>query len=270
MRHLAAAAGLFLLLAACGLSSHTAEEAGKQDVILSGPVALDLSTFNGSIEVVGGPPGTVRVAWTKRGSGETAPDAEADLKNVEVKVTEEPGRVRIAARRTDDRAVSASGASFVVTAPAGTPVVLRSSNGAIKVRGVGAGVDATTRNGAVEVQGGGGKIDARSSNGSLKIDGRDVSVRATTSNGSVAFFGSLADGQNVLSSSNGSIDAELDPASRFRLAAQTSNGSIRCEFALDPGAKIDKREVEGTVGANATASLTLKTSNGTIGIRRGK
>lgn len=263
------AASMFALsLNACGFLDAIAEQKGEQALDVAGPVEVHVATFNGSVAVARGPAGRVSVTWTKRGSGPTQKDAEADLENVEVRVASEGGRVRVAARRTDGRSSGSSGASFVVTVPAETPLKLQSSNGSLAARGVGAAVNAQTSNGAIRVEAGAGPVEARTSNGSVEVSGEGLRLSVESSNGSLRIDGSLADGSHTLRTENGRIEVALPAAARFRLLAHTSNGRVTCDFPLAGGEWSGRSELEGSAGADPKATLTLATSNGAIHLRR--
>jgi DUF4097 and DUF4098 domain-containing protein YvlB len=260
-----------LFLASCGLASHhVAEEAGTKTVAVTGTPAVVVETFNGSVEVTAASgPGSVVVAWTKRGSSpDSVEAARADLAHVEVTVASEGGTVRVVARRTDGRAAHASGARFAVAVPRGCPLTLTSSNGRLLARGLDAPVSARTSNGRVTVEGGRGALSLATSNGAVEAGGEAVVLSAESSNGSVRFSGSLADGAHSATTSNGSIEVALPAGARFTLDAKTSNGKVVCDFPLSPGGEAGRTSLRGTVGADPRSRLTLETSNGSIEVRR--
>lgn len=272
MRSILATTFCALLTSGCGLAAHTAEEKGARDETMLAPFALDVRTFNGAVEVRDGPPGQAHIAWTKVGSGETQAEAEADLKNVEVGVRSDSWKVYVVAKRLDSREIGASGASIVATVPKGTPVYLRTSNGGIRVIGVGSGGDVETSNGGVEIAGGRGDWVAKSANGALRIDGSYDGLEATTSNGAIRFSGTLdADRRataSSLSTSNGAIDVEFSTDAHLHLSAHASNGSLSCDLPYAPGGRLDKHDAELDLGAGGKATLSLRTSNGAIHVRQ--
>src|SRR3972149_3606981 len=95
---------LAALLAGCSelINPFTAEESFARSFDVTGAPRIVVETFNGRVEARAGAEGTVSVEGTKRGSGATQSEAEADLKNVEVSMTQEGATIRIVARRIDN------------------------------------------------------------------------------------------------------------------------------------------------------------------------
>ena len=92
--------------------------------------------FNGAVDVVTGSDNTVKVEVVKRGGGFSQQDAENDLKNVAVTMTQDGDTIRVVAKRTDQRVdIGNSGASAKLRVPAGAILDLHSSNGSITTAG---------------------------------------------------------------------------------------------------------------------------------------
>jgi hypothetical protein len=123
--------------------------------------------------------------------------------------------------------------------PAGTEVVVRTSNGDVIAAGPVGSADVRTSNGRVQADGVGGDLVARSSNG-------DVEVRAVTGDADVR-------------TSNGSVDVSGVTGD---LTAQTTNG--RAE-ASDVGGSADVRSSNGRVDvAGVAGDVFARTSNGDV------
>jgi DUF4097 and DUF4098 domain-containing protein YvlB len=280
-----------LTLAACGaninISLFTAEEAVSQTFTADKPHVV-VQTFNGSIDVITGSDNTVKIDVTKRGGGNSQDAAQADLKNVEVTMTQDGGTIRVTAQRTDRRIdIGNSGAAAKLRIPNGSTLELRSSNGNITSSGPVADVTAETSNGWIDVKSALGQLDLQTSNGNVTVNGGsgrlrletsnggidatadNVVIEGRTSNGSIHFTGSLAAGSSELRTSNAGIVATLPANASFSLDAETSNSKITSDFAVTTTGASDTL-LRGTVGSSPEASLTLNTSNGSIDLNKSR
>lgn len=258
------------LTACIGGGNITAEEVVSQSFGTGAAPRVIVETFNGRIEVAGGVDG-VQVSVTKRGAGFSQSEAEADLKNVEVMVTQEGDTIRVAARRSDGPlVVGNSGASIRLSVPAQASLELQTSNGAIRIDGVAGDLSLDTSNGKVEVRGGRGRLNLSTSNGSIDIEAEQAVVDAHTSNGQITFGGTLAEGRQVFDTSNGRIDITLPGEAQFSFEASTSNGRVSCEFPMSHTSASSDNALSGVVGENPATSIVASSSNGRIDIRRGR
>ncbi|HLF29100.1 MAG TPA: DUF4097 family beta strand repeat-containing protein [Anaerolineae bacterium] len=250
----------------------TAEETISQSFETGATPRVVAETFNGEINVLAAEAGQVSVDVIKRGAGFSRAEAEDDLANVEVTLTQEGDTVRIVARRLNAAFnVGNSGATIELSVPAGATLELSSSNGEVTASGVTGDVQLNTSNGDVEVRDGAGRLDLGTSNGSVTIDAQAAVVDAHTSNGSIDFVGSVAEGNHSFRTSNGRIKLTLPAAAGFRLDASTSNGKVTTDFAINrTSPDDDDNELRGTVGENTSVSITASSSNGSIEIRSEK
>jgi DUF4097 and DUF4098 domain-containing protein YvlB len=286
-----------VILAACGpttggvslgVNRATSEEVVSASFTAEKPTIV-VDTFNGAIDITVSPGTAVKVDVTKRGSGDTADEAKADLKNIQVTMNQEGSTVHVTAQRSDKRTdVGNSGASAKLTVPPGSILQLRTSNGKVTSSGEAADVAVQSSNGAIDVRGATGALDLKTSNGSITVNGgsetialetsngaivatttKEAQITATSSNGSLSFSGPLAaQSKNVLRTDNAMIVVTLPAAASFTLDAATSNGKIISDFAVK-GDNPRDTELKGTVGSDPQASLKLQTSNGNIEIRKG-
>ena len=281
-----------LMLSACGaafnLNPFTAEETVTKSFTPDGTTRIVVEMFNGSVDVVTGSDNTVKVDVVKRGGGFSQQDAEDDLKNVAVTLTQDGGTIRVVAKRTDQRVdIGNSGASAKLRVPAGAILDLHSSNGSITsagsvgdvkaqtsngpidVRGSRGPIDANTSNGPITIDGGSGAINAETSNGPIEITAENALVIARTSNGSIHFTGSLASGHNQLDTSNGSLVVTLPANAQFAVNAETSNAKITSDFAVS-AQDFSDNQLRGTVGSDPGTTLDLRTSNSPIEISQSR
>ena len=243
---------------------------------------VEVDMFNGAIEIRPGPDGTVSATVTRTGSGADKAAALADTQKIDVTLTETDGIVVLRATYSANPGKpDMRGAAAVVTVPAASVLVLKTSNGAITMSGItgttvantsNASISASgpmealrakTSNGKVSVTDGHGLISLETSNASIDVKASDAVVQMETSNGGITFAGSLADGSSRMRTSNASVAVTLPKDAAFTVDAQTSNAKITNDFAISGGASTDDR-VSGTVGGGGGVTLVIETSNGDI------
>ncbi len=279
-----------LLLSACGanfsLNLFTADETVSQSFTAATTPHVVVEVFNGGIDVTtGSDPQAVRIDVTKRGGGNSQPDAQDDLKNVEVTMTQSGDTIRVVARRTDRQVdIGNSGASAKLRVPNGTILDLRASNGPVTIsgpvgdataqtsngpiaaRGSLGQLNLTTSNGPVTIDGGSGALSVETSNGPITMNADKATVSAHTSNGPITFTGSLT-GRNDLRTSNGSVSVTLPADATFAVNASTSNNKITSDFPVTSSDRGDTF-LRGTVGNDPGTTLELQTSNSPIELRQ--
>ena len=270
------------------ISLFTANEVTTQSFTANGPTRVVVQMFNGNIDVITGNDSTVKIDVDKRGSGNSQEAAQADLKNVSVKMTQTGDTINVVASRTDKRVdIGNSGASASIRAPIGTvlelhtgngkvvlagpvgDVVATTSNGSIKVKGAAGQLNLTTSNGGITINGGAGQLVLETSNGGIDVTSDTVTVLARNSNGSITFKGSLAAGNQSFRTDNASITLNLPANTSFSVNADTSNGKIRSDFKVT-SSNLSETLLQGTVGENPQTSIMLHSSNGNIDIKKSK
>jgi hypothetical protein len=227
---------------------------------VSAGTALRVTTDNGHIHVRQGA-GPMAVHWIAFASDE---QRAGQIRPV---VTETPSGIEIGvawpgARQSGDRC------SIEITVPAVAEVTLRSANGALEVRDVGAAADLETSNGAVVVEGVPGKVRVESQNGRLTLSRVGGSVTAETSNGviEVALTPENA-GPVMLKSQNGRVGLTFGAGLRGKIAAKTQNGSLTTEGLTGANAP-SKGSKSMTIDLGEGPDSSVTTSNGNIVIRR--
>jgi DUF4097 and DUF4098 domain-containing protein YvlB len=250
---------------------------------------LIVEMFNGGITLVAEGDAGVSVKVTKEGRGHTKEEAQTALKNVDVQMAQEGDTVRIKSSPIDEHMRHLQfGAKAELKVPAGSDVVLKTSNGGITASG-GTGPftlhtangalhvkdnsgahHLTTSNGRITVTAGTGKQELKTSNGPIDVRADKAEISAHTTNGSVRFEGTLADGKHSFVSSNGSVTVKLPADSRFHYDASTSQGHINNEFGPSTDQKGRRSHQSGTVGDNPTMNLELRTTNGSITLAKAK
>jgi len=259
------------LISSCisvGFGPITAEEEISQDFEAPDNLSVMAETFNGDIVILAGSAGQVQVNVTKRGAGTSQQRAEQDLENIDVSITLEGNTLDVIAKRTGGSRMGNSGAEIFITLPPEVANLdLTTSNGEISTRGVKGEILAHTSNGAVIVEGGTGRLDLETSNGRIDVTAENSVVSALTSNGRINFVGSLASGESNFETSNGSIEITLPSDAAFELDADTSNGSVTCDFDITISGTVKKDRLTGTVGENPQTTIVARSSNGSIRIQ---
>lgn len=253
--------------------------------------SVSVETYNGRIEVAPWDGDTVEIAGQKRAG------TQEDLDSIEIRIEETSAGLEIAAIRPERRRMGwgrwgGSGASFNVRVPEGIHVAtVRTSNGAVDVRGAVGDIAIRTSNGGIQLSDHSGDADLHTSNGRIEARRIRGALTAHTSNGGIQaeVAGVSADYPVELESSNGSIrlstpefDAgrlrahtsnssitlELPASVDARVEARTSNGRVESDFEVSgPDARREKNRLEGVTGEGG-GLIDAKSSNGSIRLRR--
>ncbi len=295
----ALAAGL-LCLTACDIQDWGDTGRYTSDFHYSYPLraggALNLETFNGSVEISGWDQDTVDISGTRFGPTQSA----ADTLRVEIDHT--PDAVSIRVPRPYDRR-NREGARFVIKIPHGVvldritssnggiratagsgPSRFKTSNGGVHIEGVDGNLDVQTSNGPIEIRDVKGDLVAHTSNGHIRVDHVDGALDATTSNSGVRAEIGSADRAVRVETSNGPVELWLPEGLRHevrvntnnsaitlhmpstlnaRVVAQTSNSSITTDFEVSLRGQLDKNHMDATIGSGGPL-IDLSTSNGSI------
>jgi Putative adhesin len=281
-----------LSLSACGanisINLFTADEVVSQSFTGNAQTRIVVEMFNGNIDVITGNDSTIKIDVDKRGGGNSQEAAQADLKNVIVKMTQTGDTINVVANRSDKQVdIGNSGASASLRVPNGTQielhtgngkitlsgpvgnVVATTSNGGIEVKGAAGALNLTTSNGGITVNGGSGQLILETSNGGIDVTADNVVIAARSSNGSITFKGSLAAGNQSFRTDNSSLMLNLPAGTSFSVNADTSNGKITSDFKVTSNSSSDTL-LQGSVGGNPQISIGLHTSNGNIDIKQSK
>jgi hypothetical protein len=168
-----------------------------------------------------------------------------------------------------------------VTLPAGTQVVVRTSDGDVRASGRLDGAELRTSNGRVEASSVTGDLEARTSNGDVVVTDVTGAVTARTSNGRIEVTGA---GSLDAHTSNGAVDVldvagavdvessngRIDVAdARSDVSAVTSNGAVTVRgtgepVALDIATSNGRQVVEGATDPEAAVQVFIRSSNGPV------
>jgi len=257
---------------------------------VAGTPEVDLSTFDGSIEIRPWDKPEVLVVIEKRARNK----AEADT--IEVRADQTGNRVQVEAKVPErDHAFSFSwhrsrSARLIVSAPAASNIVAKSGDGSIDVERITGRVELRSGDGSIRGSGLHGDLRAHTGDGSIKLDdvngaldvdtgdgsiaasGTFTSVRAKSGDGGVtihAAAGSAPSADWDIVTGDGSVTLELPDGFNSELDAHTGDGGIRLRDVAvsNTTGEISKHTVRGTLGAGGK-TVRLRTGDGSITLRR--
>jgi len=157
---------------------------------------------------------------------------------------------------------------FLVRAPRGAGLDLRSHNGPISLRGVNASVTAGATNGPVSVRESSGTFDLQTQNGPISLSGGSGTAKLRAQNGpiTVRLSGSDWDGNIDAHTENGPVSLRLPAGFRSGVVIESDgHGPVSCRAAACREARRtwsdenDSRRIEFGSG---TPSVRMSTVNG--------
>ncbi|CAJ36653.1 DUF4097 family beta strand repeat-containing protein [Methanocella arvoryzae] len=236
-------------------------------------IELDVSTFNGAVEVLPSDGDTVDVKVVMHAPegriGEITADANFGGDNESMKVN-------VDVRRLTSDVVAAGfgnlGGNVYVYVPEESlyDINVRTSNGRVHVGNFsGEALKLQTSNGGITVEGGDySRIDAKTSNGRIVAKYNATDVVFETSNSGIDLDTTQPAGSLRAITSNGRISVDLPDTAGFSIEASTSNGRIRhAAFPMVLTTEESNRIAGHTAGNYTEAfSVYLRTSNGGIEI----
>lgn len=284
------AASLPLCLAGCVVvdtQGHIARE--EKRFTVSGVPELNLTTFDGAIDIRSGDGKTVVVEVEKRG-----PTPQA-IEQVKVETKQDGNRVDVSVKRPG-RDVEffgfngmAATAKLIVTMPREGNVTARSGDGSIRIEHVSGRLELRTGDGSIRATGIGGRITLATGDGSVTLDDAYGDVDVDTGDGSVSVAGKL--GVVKLHTGDGSITFRAEPGTTMKdnwslttgdggvsvylpsdfgaqLDAHTGDGTIRNELPIrsDDGGENSRRTVKGQLGAGGKI-LRIRTGDGSVRLK---
>jgi hypothetical protein len=131
-----------------------------------------------------------------------------------------------------------------------------------------------TNTGSIDVSGVSGQMTLSSNTGSLQVSGGTVkgNTALITNTGSITFNGAITEGGTyTFTTDTGSVNVTLPAESVFHLDATTTTGSINTNFPeiVVQHPQMTGAEAHGDVGVSPTATITLRTSTGSINLYQG-
>jgi hypothetical protein len=258
---------------------------------VSGTPDVDLSTFDGSIEVRPWDQNDVLVVVEKRGRDKT------DVSSIDVHTEQAGSRVSVEVRqpKTDRHHFSFNwnngrSAKLIVSVPAKSNVAaksgdgsidierisgrldLRSGDGSIHARDVTGDLKVHTGDGSIKLEGLNGGLDADTGDGGISAGGKLTSVRARSGDGSVTIHAAPGSSTNAdwdVVTGDGSVIVELPDGFGAELDAHTGDGGVRLQDVTlsNVSGQIGRNNVKGTLGGGGR-TLRVRTGDGSITLRR--
>lgn len=278
-----------LLLSACSINVDNQgyiEREEKRFSVSEAPT-LNLTTFDGAIEVRGWDRSEVVIEIEKRGQDKEVVEkftvlAEQKGNDIAVDVRH-PGGSRYIGIGT----FTSPRAKLIVSAPRQSSVLVRSGDGSILIDRMSGKVEAKTADGsirAIETSGvqlfetGDGSlnledvsgiVEGRTDDGTVRVSGTPSVLRLRTGDGSVVLRirrGTVMTDDWTITSNDGSIVAELPEDFSAMIEAEPgSNSRARTDLTLQDqvGGTRDNRALRGKLGAGGKR-LLLRTGDGSI------
>lgn len=161
--------------------------------------------------------------------------------------------------------------AVTVRVPRGVRLLVRSGNGAVRVSGITAEVDAASGNGDVTVDRSGGPVRAHSGNGDVDVTTARGPVNAHTGNGRIWARMREIEGSEDMEfhSGNGRVTVELPEGVEGLLEAWTGNGHIESDFPITVEGRFSVSRLSGTIGSGRSQRrIKLWSGNGNLELRR--
>jgi len=272
MRSVSVAGALAIVVLVGAIPDSAAAYTGREDktFTVSGKPELELSTFDGSIEVRASDRRDVQVtierhAWSESAASEIQVDAQQNGNRISV-VVREPHRVF-----SWGFGMSRS-ASLIVSVPASADIDARSGDGGITIDGVNGAIKVHSGDGAIKLDRVAGDVDASTGDGSIAVTGRLAGLRVRSGDGSVrvrAAQGSAPSGGWDVTTGDGSVVFEVASDFSGDLDAHTGDGGIDIEDVTlsDVTGRFSRNSVRGKIGSGGPL-VRVRTGDGSITLRR--
>jgi DUF4097 and DUF4098 domain-containing protein YvlB len=238
----------------------------KETYDISTPAKLDLSSFDGDLDIIPSDGNKIQVYYIVRKGGKLLKINREQLeKDVIVEVSHDKNTLKISARQKDEhRSLNwefSIGVHFKVYVPKDISCSLRSSDGSISLSKLNGDQSCKTSDGSINVSTIAGNVYGRTSDGDVTIQQVKGTVDAGTSDGNIG-LSSIA-GDVDASTSDGNI--RLDRI-KGNISVKTSDGYIDFnEISGSFRASTSDGNIKGNV-AELRSELTLRTSDGNINV----
>ena len=276
-----------LALAGCviDVEGYKAVEREEHLFAVSGVPEVDLSTFDGPIEVRGWDRSEVRVVVEKRAANEER------LDDIEVETEQTGNRVRVAARTRDPEGLRVTlsmhrwrGAMLIASVPRESNLVARTDDGSVALDGLAGTIEVITDDGRIRGEALSGSVRVRTDDGSVRLLGVDGNVAVHSEDGSISVSGAVTglevstdDGRIDLGMADGSVMAgdwdvrsgdgrvtlDLPPDFSAELDLRTDDGRIRLDDHFGGDADRDAETLRRTIGGGGFM-LRVQTDDGSI------
>ena len=230
-------------------NQYTASADFDQKILFAGHTTLILNGINGSIDITGDSAAdTIHVWGVRKVRSDSQADADANLVNVQVVVTNTPPTILV----ETDQPTQSDGrdyeVTYHVTLPEGMAVIANHVNGNILV--------ADMEN----------DVHGNLVNGNIVVDDIQGNIYANNVNGIIDCHSALIlNGVCQLSLVNGNIVLEIPTNTSAQFAANLVNGNILINNLVLNNSTITPHSVTGTLGAGQ-GTITMGLTNGNIAV----
>jgi DUF4097 and DUF4098 domain-containing protein YvlB len=265
-------------------------ERDEKRFTVSGKPDVDVSTFDGSIEVRPWDKSDVLVVIEKRGRD------KSDVATIDVHAEQAGNRVTVEVREPKTARHFSLGwnnsrsAKLIVSVPASSNISaksgdgsidierlsgnldLRSGDGSIHARDITGDLKVHTGDGSIKLEGLNGALDADTGDGGISASGKFTGVKTRSGDGSVMIHaapGSAASADWDVVTGDGSVIVELPDGFGAELDAHTGDGSVKLQDVTlsNVSGRLDRNTVKGTLGSGGR-TLRVRTGDGSITLRR--
>jgi DUF4097 and DUF4098 domain-containing protein YvlB len=225
-----------------------------------------LKNTNGSVHVTSWDRDEVKIEAEKIVRARGRDEAERIMKEIEINIREGNGYVDVDTRlpkRHDggffDWLFSGGDVNvevkYWITVPTQVQLNAKSVNGEVRAQDISGRAELETTNGRVVVLNAAGSVSAETTNGAIQVSLVEVAPGETMR----------------FATTNGRIEAEFPEDFTAEISASTTNGHIDCDFPLTVQGRLRRTHLEGRIGQAGATNLgrvTLRTTNGSIDIRK--
>jgi len=264
---------------------------------VTGTPDLNLTTFDGAIEIQAWDKPDVAIDVEKRGATREVVDG------LEIVSSQQGNRIELEVKRPRNEAYSGFGfhqsasARLIVSVPREANVTARSGDGSITVErvngrlelrtgdgsirasDVGGDLALDTGDGSVTVEGARGRLNVDTGDGGVTISGRLTSVKLHTGDGSIVYraeAGTEMSDNWEMTTGDGSVTLYLPNGFNAELDAHTGDGSILNDLSLaadqverndrEGDRESERRTLRGRLG-NGGRLIRVRTGDGSIRFR---
>ena len=255
--------------AACdiAISADGVQGAFDRQLIVSGPLQLEVESGAGDIVVHTGPVGTVQIKGRVRAStspfvsfGGQSPAERVRQIEKDPPIEQMGNRIHVGPKRWNDGWNGIS-ISYEITVPAHTQLAARSGSGDLEVGDVTGPVDTSTGSGDIRVGRVAESVKARSGSGEIDVDGA-ASIEASTGSGNVVASSIRGD----LEARSGSGDITVGQKGKGHVDVSTGSGDVEVTGAAGP---VHVRASSGDILVEGTpvADWEVSASSGDVRLR---
>jgi DUF4097 and DUF4098 domain-containing protein YvlB len=276
------ALGLGLVFAVLAGRADAAEvrRVSERLVAFSPGGVVRIDDTNGRLTVEGWSRHDVRIQITRVVRAEDDAKAEELMKELQSDVEVRKNRIDVISRfpkRRETiglwdilgRKVASLQIHYYVQVPNQTNLVLKTTNGEVRVRGVDGKLDATTTNGDMRIGNLKGEVTLGTTNGEIELTGISGEAVAQTTNGSVSaqLRGVASKGIVEIRTTNGNVTVYLPGDLKALLDATTTNGRVSIDFPVVRQGIGTSKSIRGTIHGGG-ATISLGTTNGNVEVRK--